>query len=78
MILIDADNVISLWNKYHYSIATHAIEYDEELRKLPTVDAIPVSWIQVIMQIAETVGAEEYAEHLEVLLADWAEERKEE
>ena len=40
--LIDADNVISLWNKYHYSIATHAIEYDEELRKLPTVDAEPV------------------------------------
>ena len=40
--LIDADNVISLWNKYHYSISTHAIEYDEELRKLPTVDAVPV------------------------------------
>lgn len=46
--LIDADKVISLWDKYHYSIATHAIEFDDELRKLPTVDAEPVrhgEWI---------------------------------
>jgi len=42
----------------------------------PTVDAIPVSWIQETMQLAESVGAEKYAEHLGVLLDDWA-ERKE-
>ena len=42
MRLIDADKVISLWDKYHYSIATHAIEFDDELRKLPMVDAVPV------------------------------------
>lgn len=40
--------------------------------------AIPIEWIQETMQLAETVGAKEYAEHLEVLLADWAEEREEE
>lgn len=42
MKLIEFEKVISLWDKYHYSIATHAIEFDEELRKLPTVDAVPV------------------------------------
>lgn len=44
----------------------------------PTVDAIPVEWIEETMQLAEKVGAKEYAEHLEVLLDDWAEERGEE
>lgn len=39
-----------------------------------TVDAIPIEWIEETMRLAESVGAKEYAEHLEVLMADWAEE----
>ncbi len=59
------------WNFSGLRIAEHEIE------QMPTVDAIPVEWIEETMKLAETVGAKEYAEHLEVLLADWI-ERKEE
>lgn len=52
-------------------------DFEEKLESMPTVEAIPVSWIQETMQLAETVGAEKYAELLGVLLDDWA-ERKEE
>lgn len=44
----------------------------------PTVDAVPVSFIRELINLARKVGADSHAESLEILLADWAEtERKE-
>ena len=34
---ISRHDAIALWDKYHYTIAVDAIEYDSELRKLPSV-----------------------------------------
>ena len=33
---ISRQDAIALWDKYHHTIATDAIEYDAELRKLPS------------------------------------------
>ena len=35
---VSMQKVIALWDKYHPTIAVNAIEYDAELRKLPTVN----------------------------------------
>ena len=74
MRLIDADalkaEMPTVEDEYKYA---HKLIDDAQ-----TVEAVPVSWIEETMQLAEKVGAKEYAEHLEVLLADWAEEREEE
>ncbi len=78
MRLIDADKVISLWDKYHYSIATHAIEFDDELRKLPTVDAIPIDWIEAQIEEAGYSGYDMHAYELATMLEEWKAERKEE
>lgn len=37
-----ADEVIALYEKYHYSLATRVSEFGEALRELPTVDAEPI------------------------------------
>ena len=48
------------------------------LENAPTVDAIPVEWIEEIIQLAETTyGANWYAMNLRILLNEWS-ERKEE
>jgi hypothetical protein len=44
----------------------------------PTVDAIPIEWIKEVIHMAEKTGFTDYAYKLNVLLSDWAEERKEE
>lgn len=36
--LVSMQKVIDLWDKYHHTIAVNAIEYDAELRKLPTLN----------------------------------------
>lgn len=77
MRIIDADKVISLWDKYHYSIATHAIEFDEELRKLSTVEAVPISFIEEMKAWAEENGFVGYVNDLIHLLLSW-EDRKDE
>lgn len=75
MRLIDADALMKVYAPYEFmSDMGDAMEI---LANFPTVDAIPIEWIEETMRLAESVGAKEYAEHLEVLLADWA-ERKEE
>lgn len=74
MRLIDADEI--RW-AHHYdsdgNLSKYKVAYSDEMP--PAVDAIPVDWIEETMQLAETVGAKEYAEHLEVLLDDWAERK---
>lgn len=42
----------------------------------PTVDAIPISFIDELIELSRKVGADHHAESLEILLQDWA-ERKE-
>ena len=42
----------------------------------PTVDAVPVSFIRDLINLARKAGADSHAESLEVLLADWAETRQ--
>ena len=75
MRLIDADALKEIYTcnfDYEnciYDGATVVGNVDEA----PTVDAVPVEWIEETMKLAESVGAKEYAEHLEVLLADWLE-----
>ena len=39
--LISRQAVIDLWDKYHHYIATKAIEYDRELRALPSAQPKP-------------------------------------
>lgn len=78
--LIDADKVISLWDKYHYSIATHAMEFDEELRKSPAVDAIPIEWLKEHYPTKQVYGTEQYfrtAYAVQDILAEWERTRKE-
>ena len=38
---------IDLWEKYHHTIAVDAMQYDAELRQLPSAPepAIPISWL---------------------------------
>ena len=43
----------------------------------PTVDAIPISFIEGVIELSQKVGADHHVESLEILLRDWA-ERKEE
>lgn len=67
----EVDDGRNVWNSglwIRYKI------FEEAIRDAPTVDAIPIEWIEETMRLAESVGAKEYAEHLEVLMADWAEE----
>ena len=45
--------------------------------KVATVDAIPISFINQLIELSRKVGADHHAESLEVLLSDWV-ERKEE
>lgn len=42
----------------------------------PTVDAVPVSFIRDLINLARKAGADSHAESLEALLADWAETRQ--
>ena len=44
--LISRDDVIALWDKYHYEIATKAIEFDKELRQLPSAYPKKGKWIK--------------------------------
>lgn len=39
---IRKQEVIDLWNKYHATIAVDAIEYDRQLRQLPSADVVPM------------------------------------
>lgn len=36
---VEYEDVLALWDKYHYMIAARATEFDRELRNLQTVDA---------------------------------------
>ena len=89
MRLIDADAMRIDFDKYveHIRLIKKGRKQKTEIAILldckgaidnaPTVDAIPIEWIEETMRLAESVGAKEYAEHLEVLLADWAEREEE-
>lgn len=39
--LIRREDVMALWDKYHYEIATKAIEFDRALRQLPSAVPTP-------------------------------------
>ena len=79
MRLIDADATI-----YALNVASRGDSKDV-IRNLvicfllasPTVDAIPISFIEELIELSRKVGADHHAESLEILLTDWA-ERKEE
>ena len=79
MRLIDAD-ALKVWSEIVPLTDDGGIDindFEEKMMSMPTVDAIPVEWIEETMKLAESVGAKEYAEHLEVLLADWLEREEE-
>lgn len=66
MRLIDADKVLK-HKTDHDMISTHLIY------NAPTVDAIPISWLEQHIKDAETLLWLEYARHLKSLLYTWNE-----
>lgn len=51
---ISRQDAIALWDKYHHTIATNAIEYDAELRKLPPVQPERV-WSELDKQLIDAL-----------------------
>ena len=77
MRLIDAD-ALKKWTDEHYDFEEFAVGYFVKIiQDIPTVDAIPVSFIKEMKAWAEENGSAEYANDLTHLLSVWA-ERKEE
>ena len=78
MRIIDADEIKNLqWILYRgYNDACREYVTIEGINTLPTIEAIPVEWIKEIVEVAEKVGADKYAEDLRILLADWREENE--
>ena len=77
MRLIDADALLNRMQKDPLFDLVERYGVSGVIDAEPTVDAVPVSFIEELIQLSEKVGAEKYAEHLGYLLDDWA-ERKEE
>ena len=43
--LIRREDVMALWDKYHYEIATKAVEFDKDLREIPSAEPKHGKWI---------------------------------
>lgn len=42
--LIKREDVVALWDKYHYEIATKAVEFDKALREIPSAEPKKGKW----------------------------------
>ena len=42
--LIRREDVMALWDKYHYEIATKAVEFDKDLREIPSAQPKHGKW----------------------------------
>lgn len=51
--LIKREDVVALWDKYHYEIATKAVEFDRALRQLPSAEP---KWIPVTERLPKETG----------------------
>lgn len=47
---------------------------ENRIENAPTVEAIPIEWVEDVISLARKVGAFDYAEDLENLIKDWREE----
>lgn len=74
MRLIDAD-ALDMYErlKSYYGMAWR--DAQEEIDAQPTVDAIPISWLEQHIKDAETLLWLEYARHLKSLLYTWNEKK---
>lgn len=45
--LIRREDVMALWDKYHYEIATKAVEFDKDLREIPSAEPKKGKWIRI-------------------------------
>ena len=52
--------------------------WKDQIDAMPTVDAIPVEWIENIIAMAKKVYADKFAESLELMIEDWREEQRKE
>ena len=68
MRLIDADKLLQGYEDHDF-IDTHVIW------NAPTVDAIPITFIEEMKTWAEENGSAEYADYLTHLLSVWAERK---
>lgn len=50
----------------------------ELIDSVPTVEAIPVEWLQGVIDMAKRVYADGFAESLELMIEDWREEQRKE
>ena len=57
-----------------YGMLLSRIIIDEQ----PTIEAIPVEWIENIIAMAKKVYADKFAESLELMIEDWREEQRKE
>lgn len=81
MRLIDADDLKD-WSEIVTLTGDGGIDindFDEKLKSMPTVEAIPVEYIESTMnRWKEIIGYEESVEALRILIDNWKIERKEE
>lgn len=79
--LIDADDLKD-WSEIVTLTGDGGIDindFDEKLKSMPTVEAIPVEYIESTMnRWKEIIGYEESVEALRILIDNWKIERKEE
>ena len=86
--LIDADDMIkSLMDMTYYDDEGHTIhDYEDKLAivksfvdSVPTVDAVPVEWIEIDIEASAFSGYDIHAYEVATMLEEWKEkERKEE
>lgn len=43
--LIRREDAMALWDKYHYEIATKAVEFDKDLRAIPSAEPKRGKWV---------------------------------
>ena len=54
------------------------VVYKDDIDAMPTVEAIPVEWIENIIAMAKKAYAYKFAESLELMIEDWREEQRKE
>lgn len=79
--LIDADNI--KWEKILEPLGNGMyvdgyVVNERDIDAMPTIEAIPISFLYEYMALCESVGAYKSKETIECLIDDWREEEKDE
>lgn len=73
MRLIDADDLKD-WSEIVQLTDDGGIDindFEEKLKSMPTIDAIPIDWIKETRSRAEEIGDTKYADFLDVIISHW-------